>query len=82
MYNYGFNGMEKDNEVKGNGNSYTTLHRIYDPRLGRWLSVDPETDEIPEHSPYIGMGNNPVEYNGIPTKKWTKKLSPTPHIYF
>jgi RHS repeat-associated protein len=59
-YRYGFNGMEKDDEVKGGGNSYTTLHRIYDPRLGRWLSVDPEADEYPDESPYAAMENNPI----------------------
>ncbi len=26
-YRYGFNGMEKDDEVGGSGNSYTTLFR-------------------------------------------------------
>jgi len=40
-YRYGFNGMEKDDEVKGSGNSYTTEFRQYDPRLGRWMSLDP-----------------------------------------
>jgi len=42
-YRYGFNGMEKDDEVKGKGNSYTTHFRMLDPRLGRWLSTDPIT---------------------------------------
>jgi len=36
-YKYGFNGKEKDDEVKGNGNSYDFGARIYDPRIGRWL---------------------------------------------
>ena len=40
-YRYGFNGMEKDDELKGKGNSYTTEFRQYDPRSGRWLSLDP-----------------------------------------
>ena len=59
-YRYGFNGMEKDDEVKGGGNSYTTLFRQYDPRLGRWLSVDPESSLLPWQSPYVGMDNQPV----------------------
>jgi len=33
-YRYAFNGMEKDDEVKGSGNSYTTEFRQYDSRLG------------------------------------------------
>ena len=39
-YRYGFNGMEKDDEVKGSGNSYDFGARMYDSRLGRWLSID------------------------------------------
>jgi RHS repeat-associated protein len=40
-YRYGFGGHEKDDEIKGEGNSLDFGARIYDPRLGRWLSVDP-----------------------------------------
>jgi RHS repeat-associated protein len=57
-YRYGFNGMEKDDEVKGSGNSYTTHYRMYDSRLGMWLSVDPKA--VPWESPYVGMGDNPI----------------------
>ena len=42
-YRYGFNGMERDDEIKGSGNSYTTEFRLLDPRLGRWPSTDPVT---------------------------------------
>ena len=55
--------MEKDDEVKGVGNSYTTLFRAYDPRLGRWLSLDPKSVETPWQSPYAGMDNNPIRFN-------------------
>ena len=30
---------------------------MYDGRIGRWLSVDPEGQH---YSPYEGMGNNPI----------------------
>src|SRR5690606_9621159 len=40
-YRYGFNGKENDNEVKGEGNQQDYGMRIYDTRLGRFLSVDP-----------------------------------------
>jgi RHS repeat-associated protein len=59
-YRYGFQGMEMDNEVKGNGNSYTTEFRQYDPRLGRWLSVDPLAGQFPWQSPYVAFDNNPI----------------------
>ncbi|MFT7155853.1 MAG: RHS repeat-associated protein, partial [Parvicella sp.] len=60
-YRYGFNGMEKDDEVKGKGNSYTTHFRQMDPRLGRWLTIDPVFQ--PEQSPYTSMDCNPIAYN-------------------
>ncbi len=59
-YRYGYNCMEKDNELKGNGNSYTTEFRQYDPRLGRWLSVDPLVIKHPGWTPYKSMLNNPI----------------------
>jgi RHS repeat-associated protein len=62
-YRYSFNGMEADDQVKGDGNSYTTEYRINDPRLGRWLSVDPEAEQMPDESTYTSMGNNPVVWN-------------------
>jgi RHS repeat-associated protein len=59
-YRYGFNGMEKDDEVKGSGNSYTTEFRQCDPRLGRWLSIDPLFRSFPWQSPYVAFDNNPI----------------------
>ena len=55
--------MEKDPEMKGDGNSYTTEFRQYDPRLGRWLSLDPMMMMFPSLSPYIAFDNNPVIYD-------------------
>ena len=62
-YRYGFGGMEKDDEVDGSGNSYTTLYRQYDPRLGRWKSLDPKARDFPWQSPYVGMDNKPIIRN-------------------
>ncbi|MDP2174287.1 MAG: hypothetical protein Q8K70_00105 [Bacteroidota bacterium] len=57
-YRYGFNSMEKDNEVSGDGNSYTTEYRQLDVRLGRWFSRDPI--ERAFESDYAGFSNNPI----------------------
>lgn len=54
--------MEKDDEVSGTGNSYTTEFRQYDPRLGRWKSLDPLMAKFPWMSPYVAFNNNPVFY--------------------
>ena len=59
-YHYGFNGQEKDNEVKGNGNSLDFGARIYDSRLGRFLSLDPKYKIFPSLSAYCYAANNPI----------------------
>jgi RHS repeat-associated protein len=59
-YLYGFNGKEEDNEVKGQGNSYDFGARMYDSRLGRFLSRDPLSSKYPNISVYIYAGNRPV----------------------
>lgn len=64
-YRYGYQGSEKDDEVKGSGNSYTTEYRQLDPRLGRWLSLDPKARSMPWQSPYVSMDNNPIWFNDI-----------------
>ena len=58
-YRYGFNGMEKDDNIKGAGNSYDFGARLYDPRVGRWLSIDPLEKEQPGFTPYKAFYNNP-----------------------
>ena len=59
-YRYGFNGKENDNEVKGEGNQQDYGMRIYDPRLGKFLSVDPLTKDYPFYTPYQYAGNTPI----------------------
>src|SRR5690606_17327250 len=61
-YRYGFNGKENDNEVKGEGNQQDYGMRIYDPRLGRFLSVDPLFDEYPWNSNYAFAEVDPINY--------------------
>jgi len=60
-YRYGFNGKENDNEVKGTGNQQDYGMRIYDPRLGRFLSVDPLYKEYAELTPYQYASNTPIQ---------------------
>ena len=57
-YRYGFNGKENDEEIKGDGNSYDYGARIYDPRIGRWLS--PDRDNKAAWSPYSAFFNSPL----------------------
>ena len=59
-YRFGFNGKEMDNEVSGSGNSYDYGFRIYNPRLGKFLSVDPLTASYPSLTPYQFASNMPI----------------------
>ena len=60
QYRYGFNGKEQDNEVSGQGNQYDYGFRIYNPRLGRFLSVDPLAPDYPWYTPFQFAGNKPI----------------------
>jgi RHS repeat-associated protein len=60
-YRYGFNGKENDNEVKVEGGQQDYGMRIYDTRLGKFLSVDPLTKSFPELTPYQFGSNSPIE---------------------
>lgn len=75
-YRYGFNGMEKDDELLNNsGNSYTAQYWQYDPRLGRRWNQDPVIS--PSESPYLVMHGSPVYFidpDGDKPGPWLKKL--------
>lgn len=61
LYKYGFNGKENDNEVIGEGNQQDYGMRVYDPRLGKFLSVDPISFTYPWYTPYQFAGNTPIQ---------------------
>ncbi|TGD56848.1 polymorphic toxin-type HINT domain-containing protein [Flavobacterium humi] len=64
-YRYGFNGKEKDDEIKGGGNSLDFENRMHDPRVGRFLSLDPRIKQFPQMSPYAFASNNPIYYEDL-----------------
>jgi|GEM_PF-5509603 RHS repeat-associated protein len=59
---FGFNGKENDNEVKGLGNQQDYGMRIYDPRLGRFLSVDPIASDFAWNSTYSFAESDPINF--------------------
>jgi RHS repeat-associated protein len=80
-YRYGFNGKEKNTEW--DGSIYDYGFRIYNPKLGRFLSVDPLTPSYPWYTPYQFAGNKPIwcvdldgleelEYKNIPASGFKK----------
>lgn len=67
-YRYGFQGQEKDDEIKGSGNSVNYKYRMHDPRVGRFFAVDPLASKYPHNSPYAFSENmviHAIELEGL-----------------
>ncbi|MBP7540808.1 MAG: hypothetical protein KA802_12855 [Saprospiraceae bacterium] len=64
-YRFGFNGKESDSETYGEGNIYDYGFRIYNPRLGKFLSVDPLDRVYVWLSPYAFADNSPIAYTDL-----------------
>ena len=67
-YRFGFQNQEKDDEIKGEGNSINYTFRMHDPRLGRFLSVDPIAPNYPYNSSYAfseNRVNDGVDLEGL-----------------
>jgi RHS repeat-associated protein len=61
-YRYGFNGKELDKSGEwGSLTQYDYGFRIYNPSIGKFLSMDPITDEYPELTPYQFASNRPID---------------------
>jgi RHS repeat-associated protein len=82
-FRYGFNGKENDPDVSAGIQDYGM--RIYDERLGRFLSVDPITKQYPELTPYQFASNRPIDGIDLDGKEWdvtiTKNDDGTTHIH-
>lgn len=79
-YRYGFQGQEKDDEVKGEGNSINYKYRMHDPRIGRFFAVDPLTAQYPHNSPYAFSENvviDHVELEGLEKIQYQTKIDGT-----
>ena len=59
-YRHGFTGHEKENDLAEG--IYTTEYRLYDTRVGRWLSVDPLWLDNVGESPYLYCSGMPMIY--------------------
>ena len=61
-YRYGFNGKENDRSGEwGLGLVQDYGFRLYNPGLGRFLSVDPLRAAFPSESSYLYAGNSPIQ---------------------
>ena len=61
VYRYGFQRQEKDDELKGEGNSLNYTFRMHDPRVGRFFAPDPLEKSYPWYSPYQFSGNRVID---------------------
>ena len=57
-YRYGFNGKENDKDISEGGQDYGL--RIYDCRLGRFMSIDPLSSSFAWNSTYCFAENTPL----------------------
>ena len=78
-YRYGYNGKEQDPETYGEGNIYDYGFRIYNPRLGRFLSVDPLTKRFPKYTPFQFAGDKPIVFIDLDGKE---EYDPSDDPYF
>ncbi|MGV9004116.1 RHS repeat-associated core domain-containing protein [Flavobacterium sp.] len=60
-YRYGFQGQEKDDEIKGEGNSLNYTFRMHDPRVGRFFATDPLEENYSWNSPYAFSSNRVID---------------------
>src|SRR5690606_29292783 len=65
VHRFGFQGQEKDDEVKGNNATTTYTNRVYDNRVAKWYSMDFEYQSSPYSSPYVAFENNPIYYKDL-----------------
>jgi RHS repeat-associated protein len=76
-YRFGFNGKENDKETTSTA-TYDYGFRIYNPALGKFLSVDPLTKNYPMLTPYQYASNRPLDGVDLDGLEWKKVESYDP----
>jgi len=83
-YRYLFQGQEHDDEINSSaGTSYAFEYRIHDPRIGRFLSIDPLAFLFPWNSPYAFSENrvlDMVELEGLEAAPTEDKAQSLPEM--
>jgi RHS repeat-associated protein len=73
-YRFGFQDQEKDDEVKGEGNSINYSFRMHDPRLGRFFAVDPLASKYPYNSSYAFSENRLIDGVELEGLEFSKRM--------
>jgi RHS repeat-associated protein len=75
-HRYGFQGQEKDDEIKGEGNSVNYKYRMHDSRIGRFFSLDPLAPSYPGNSPYAFSENRVIDGAELEGLEWSQRIWP------
>jgi RHS repeat-associated protein len=67
-YRFGFNGQEQDGELMDGAVSFK--YRVHDPRIGKFLSVDPLAPEYPWNSSYAFAENRVIDGIDLEGLEW------------
>lgn len=70
VYSYGFNGQEQDNEW--HSGSVAFEFRVYDSRIGKFLSLDPLKHDFPWNSPYVFAENRVIDGVDLRGLNWRR----------
>jgi len=76
---YGFNGKERDRDINSL-TAYDYGFRIYNPAIGKFLSVDPIGKEYPWYTPYQFAGNIPIWFVDVDGKEPDLPLNPFDYL--
>ncbi|MFK8101606.1 MAG: RHS repeat-associated core domain-containing protein, partial [Saprospiraceae bacterium] len=72
-YRYGFNGKENDGDFQQSNQGQLIQDygfRIYNPSIGKFLSVDPLAKDYPSWSPYPFAMNRPIDGLDLDGAEW------------
>jgi RHS repeat-associated protein len=81
-YRFGFNGQEQDGEVMDG--AVVFKYRVHDPRIGKFLSVDPLAPDYPWNSSYAFAENRVIDGIDLEGLEWfyyqaAGETAPTAH---
>ncbi|SOD17745.1 RHS repeat-associated core domain-containing protein [Pedobacter xixiisoli] len=82
QHRYGFQGQEKDNEIKSEGNSLNYEYRMHDPRIGRFFATDPLEEDYPWNTPYAFSENRLLDGVELEGLEWSRVNEKGDEVWF